>query len=125
MNKVVHFEIPADDLGRARNFYGEVFGWDANDVPEMEYTLVNTGPADEQGNPDEAGYVNGGLLQRNEALTSPIITIGVEDIDAAAEQVEANGGRITVPKMQAGDMGFSAYFEDTEGNLIGLWESAA
>ena len=27
MGKVVHFEIPADDLDRAKSFYGTVFGW--------------------------------------------------------------------------------------------------
>ena len=27
MGKVVHVEIPADDLDRAKSFYGNVFGW--------------------------------------------------------------------------------------------------
>jgi len=27
MDKVVHFEIPADDVDRAKDFYGSVFGW--------------------------------------------------------------------------------------------------
>ena len=33
MSKVVHFEIPADDLDRAKNFYGSVFGWELQTMP--------------------------------------------------------------------------------------------
>lgn len=38
--------------------------------------------------------------------------------------VEAAGGKTAGEKMPVGDMGFAAYFTDTEGNLIGLWETA-
>ena len=48
MRKVVHFEIPADDLERAKEFYGAVFGWELADMPEMDYTVVKTTPVDEQ-----------------------------------------------------------------------------
>ena len=42
MGKVVHFEIPADDLSRAKKFYNTVFAWKASDVPEMEYVMLGT-----------------------------------------------------------------------------------
>ena len=51
MRKVVHFEIPADDLDRAKNFYGLVFGWDLQTMPMPgggEYTSVMTTAVDEQ-----------------------------------------------------------------------------
>lgn len=41
-NKVVHFEIPADDLDRAKKFYQSIFGWKIIDYPEMQYTIVQT-----------------------------------------------------------------------------------
>ena len=35
MDKIVHFEIPVDDLARAKAFYGSIFGWGLDDVPGM------------------------------------------------------------------------------------------
>ena len=69
MSKVVHFEIPADDLDRAKNFYGSVFGWELQTVPmnEGEYTSVITTDVDEQTQqPTEPGAINGGMFVRNE-----------------------------------------------------------
>ncbi len=125
MNKVSHFELPADDITRARRFYSDVFGWASNEDPEMQYTMVQTGPTDEQGVTQEPGFVNGGMRQRDAGITSPIITIEVPDIEAASEQLEANGGQIIISSQQVGELGFSAYFKDTEGNTIGLWQNAA
>ena len=51
MRKVVHFEIPADDLDRAKNFYSSVFGWKLDTMPMPgggEYTSVVTTAVDEQ-----------------------------------------------------------------------------
>jgi predicted enzyme related to lactoylglutathione lyase len=31
MDRVVHFEIPAEDVARAKGFYGSVFGWEMQD----------------------------------------------------------------------------------------------
>ena len=32
-HQVVHFEIPADDIDRAREFYNGVFGWETTEAP--------------------------------------------------------------------------------------------
>lgn len=124
MGKVVHFEIPADDLARAKKFYGTVFGWTLNDFPEMEYTIARTVESDQNGMPKEAGAINGGMLQRQDPVKSPVITIDVDNMDQAAATIEKNGGKIIRPKMPVGDMGFAAYFKDTEGNVVGLWQNA-
>ena len=124
MDKVVHFELPADDLPRARKFYSDVFGWQSDEIPQMQYALVQTAPSDEQGLPKEPGSVNGGMMQRTEMIAGPVITIDVADIDAAAGTIETNGGRMLRGKTQVGDMGFAAYFKDTEGNVVGLWQNA-
>ena len=47
MDKVVHFEIPADELERAQKFYKSVFSWEMNAVPGMEYIMVGTTPLNE------------------------------------------------------------------------------
>ena len=121
--RVVHFEIPFDDQERANTFYAEVFGWTMTPMPEMSYVLATTGPSDE-GPPSEPGFVNGGLLERGQPVTSPVLVLDVEDIDASLEKIEASGGRRVTDRQVVGDMGFSAYFTDSEGNLVGLWQSA-
>jgi predicted enzyme related to lactoylglutathione lyase len=122
-DRVVHFEIPFDDGERAMGFYGEAFGWDVNAMPQMQYVMVSTGPS-EQGPPSEPGFINGGMLQRQLPIGSPVITVNVDDIDASLEKIEKLGGTTVIAKQPVGDMGFSAYFKDTEGNLLGLWQNA-
>jgi|SRR5919206_1244201 predicted enzyme related to lactoylglutathione lyase len=122
--EVVHFEIPADDPDRAAAFYSGAFGWNANSMPDMGYTLFSTGPTTEDGRPAAPGHINGGMMRRQEPYQHPIITIGVDDIDGALAKVSELGGSTVREKMDVGGMGFAAYFEDPEGNLIGLWQTA-
>jgi uncharacterized protein len=122
--RVVHFEVPFDDADRARGFYRDVFDWQIQPMPEMGYNLVSTGPQDDQGMPTEPGYIGGGMLQRQDPVTKPVITLEVADIDATLAAVEKNGGGKIGEKMQVGEMGFAAYFTDSEGNLMGLWQTA-
>ena len=121
--RVVHFEIPFDDGDRARAFYQTTFGWGLTPMPEMGYTMVSTGPMGDQG-PAESGYIGGGMMQRSEPSQGPIITVDVDDIDATLAKVEELGGKIVRPRQEVGQMGFTAYFTDTEGNLTGLWQNA-
>lgn len=122
--KVVHFEIPADDVGRAEAFYREAFGWRINSMPDFNYSTVSTTPADETGMPTEPGAINGGMMARQDPITSPVVTIDVDDIDAALARVEKLGGKTVLARQAVGDMGFTAYFADSEGNLLGLWQNA-
>jgi predicted enzyme related to lactoylglutathione lyase len=122
--RVVHFEIPFDDGDRAREFYAKAFGWNITHVPDMDYTLVSTGPTSQEQGPTEPGYIGGGMLQRSELSRAPVITVDVDDIDATLAKVEQLGGKVVRPKAEVGQMGFSAYFNDPEGNLTGLWQNA-
>jgi predicted enzyme related to lactoylglutathione lyase len=126
MPKVVHFEIPAEDLDRAKNFYGSVFGWklETMPMPGGEYTSVITTPVDEQTQvPNQPGAINGGMMQRDERTPSPVITIDVEGIDDALKEIEASGGTTVTPRTAIPGMGAFAYFKDPEGNVLGLWET--
>lgn len=122
--RVVHFEIPAEDMDRAAEFYRAAFGWEIRPMPELDYVMVMPTPTDDQGMPVEAGSINGGMFKRDAERPSPVVTIDVADIDAALEKVASLGGRAALPKQVVGDMGFAAYFTDSEGNLMGLWQSA-
>ena len=125
--KVVHFEVPYDDGDRARAFYGEVFGWQLMPMPEMKYTMVMTGPSDQETGPTEPGFINGGMFERSETFPGkgPNLVIDVPSIDDAFRKVTEAGGSVAGEKTAVGDMGFAGYFTDTEGNLMGLWETAA
>ncbi len=123
-DSVVHFEIPVDKMDRAQKFYKETFGWAINSMPEMEYTLVGTTTADANGRPTEPGAINGGMLERQDPVKHPTVTINVQSIDDAEKRIQRNGGKMIRKKMPVGDMGFAAYFQDTEGNVVGLWETA-
>ena len=121
--RIVHFEIPFDDGERAREFYREAFGWELMELPDMNYTLVTTGPSGETG-PTEPGYINGGMIDRAVGPASgPVVTVDVDDIDTALATIERLGGTKLVGRTEVGGMGWSAYFRDREGNVLGLWES--
>lgn len=124
--KVVHFEIPFDDGDRAGNFYQEAFGWQTMSMPEMDYTMVMTGPSDPETGPTEPGFINGGMFQRSPEFPgkAPNLVIDVPSVEQALRDVEAAGGKTVAAKTAVGDMGFTGYFTDTEGNLLGVWESA-
>ena len=127
MRKVVHFEIPADDVERAKSFYGSVFDWELNtmQMDEGEYTIATTTPVDESMMPTESGGINGGLMQRSDETPSPVITIDVDDIEQSLKDVEAAGGSTVTPRTPIPGMGAFGYFKDPEGNVMGLWETSA
>jgi uncharacterized protein len=122
--RVVHFEIPFDDGDRARTFYQQAFGWQLMPMPEMSYTIVMTGPSGDQG-PTESGFINGGMMQREDPFTAPNLVIDVDNLEDALKAVNEAGGSTVSERQAVGDMGFAAYFKDSEGNLVGLWETAA
>ena len=93
-------------------------------VPGGEYTSVVTTPVDQQTQmPTEPGAINGGMMERNANTPAPVITIDVDAIDAALQVVEAEGGSTVQPRTEIPGMGAFAYFKDSEGNVMGLWET--
>jgi uncharacterized protein len=126
MNKVVHFEIPMDDTERAQKFYKELFGWEIIPAQGMPYWMVHTVACDENMMPKEAGAINGGMLKRDAEKdpsgVHPVIVIKVEDADEHCKKVESAGGKVVMPVVQVGDMGKYARVQDTENNVIGLWQ---
>ena len=63
------------------------------------------------------------MLRRESPTDRPVITVDVEDIDAALEKIEELGGMKVLGRQEVGDMGYAAYFRDVEGNLMGLWQA--
>jgi predicted enzyme related to lactoylglutathione lyase len=123
MDKVVHFEIPFDSKQRAMKFYADSFGWQLVDVPEMKYVMAHTVAVDEQQMPTEKGAINGGLFERPREAPNPTIYVGVQSVDATIKKVEAAGGKVVTPRTPIPGMGAFARVADTEGNIVGLFES--
>lgn len=122
MDKVVHFEVPADDVERAKKFYSECFDWQIEEIPQMDYTIMRTVEIDENQNPKEPGAINGGLFKRQADMPHPQFFIHVNDINQSLEKIKDRGGEVIRGKTPVGDMGFVANFKDPEGNILGLWQ---
>ena len=125
MDKVVHFEIPADDPARAKKFYEKVFGWKVEAVPggEMPYWIVHTVAVDEKTRmPKEAGAINGGIFKR-QAAEKPTVVIDVSSVDEYIKKIQKAGGKVTMPKQNVMDMGYYAKVLDSEGNEIGIFQT--
>ena len=125
MDSIVHFEIPARDPKRASAFYSKAFGWQIDQYPDFEYWSLGTTASDNRV-PTSPGAINGGMGKKGATAPEHVtVTIGVADIDATLESVKKLGGKTVTKKTSIGDMGFSAYFQDTEGNIIGLYQYPA
>lgn len=122
MNRVVHFEIQADDVDRAIKFYKNVFGWEFPEWMRGVYWGIMTALEGSK----EPG-INGGLLKRP-AKTPPqehganayVCTVQVDNFDKIAEKIEKAGGKVAVPKHAIQGIAWQGYFLDTEGNTFGL-----
>lgn len=120
-NPVVHFEIQADDVDRAKKFYENVLGWKIDQMMKkeesgMDYWGLTTRPEGQPG-------INGGLYQRgDDKLYTYDCTVQVEDLDTAIDAVKANGGKITKEKGEIPGVGWFAGALDTEGNRFGLMQ---
>ena len=118
MTRVVWFEIPADDLGRAAKFYEDVFGWkiDRWDSP-FDYWLVTNEKDDEQ-------YINGALTTKDEKKSVRYNKfINVDSYDESANKIEIEGGKMLTRKMNIPGIGKMGSFQDTEGNVLAIVES--
>ena len=115
-SSIVWFEIPADNVERAKKFYGELFGWNIEKFPgPMEYWHIDTGGGDDS--PD------GGLLKRQNPGHQGITNyVGVASVDQFVGKVQKLGGKVCMPKTAVPQSGYFAVCQDTENNTFALWE---
>jgi predicted enzyme related to lactoylglutathione lyase len=125
MEKAGHFEIPVDDMKRAQAFYSKIFGWSIMAPPGMEgeYHLAMTVASDQTGRPTETGGINGALYKKSGKQDGTVLVIIVDSIDGHMARIEAAGGKMVRGKTPVMEMGFYAQAADTEGNIIGLFET--
>ena len=113
--EITHIEFPADDIERAKRFYSAVAGWEFGEMEGFpNYWLFRTG--------ETAG---GGLGVRGDSVSDVIrVYISVDKLEPAVAAAEANGGSVITPPSDVPGQGRYAAVRDSEGNEIGLWESA-
>jgi predicted enzyme related to lactoylglutathione lyase len=113
--EITHIEIPADDVERAKQFYGAVAGWDFSEMDGFpDYWLFRT-----------AEGSGGGIGKRGESVGDVIrVYITVDKLEPAVAAAEANGGSVTTPPSDVPGQGRYAVVRDPEGSEIALWESA-
>ena len=123
MSRAVHFEIHASQPQALIDFYSGLFGWSFNKWERGDYWMIHTGPQDQPG-------INGGLLPRCGAVPESmapvnafVITVDVDDVDAAMASGHALGGVTAVPKMAVPGIGWLAYLKDPDGNIFGLMQA--
>jgi hypothetical protein len=117
MPTICHFEIPAEDIERAKKFYTELFDWKIEKTEgPMEYWLITTTtPSGEKG-------VDGGMMKRQNPQQPITIYIDVPSVDEYVVKVEKLGGKVVVPKTAVPKVGYFAVCTDTENNTFALWE---
>jgi predicted enzyme related to lactoylglutathione lyase len=113
---VSHFDVHADDLPRARRFYETVFDWKFNPWGPPDFFLIEMGKEDDPG-------IHGALAKRREHVAGkPMFgyecTISVANVDETAAAIEANGGKVILPKSCINGVGWIIQFLDSEGNVV-------
>ena len=88
----------------------------------IDYTRLLTIKVDEKAVSQRPFEVNAAILKKDKIVTGPIITISVADMDDTLRRIEKAGGKVLVGKTEFGKRGYTAYFKDTEGNVMGLWQ---
>ena len=69
--------------------------------------------------------INGAILRREAPITRLVTTIDVESLDETVKKLTAAGGRVIEERKAVTGIGWHAYCEDTEGNVIGVLEPDA
>ncbi|RJQ72748.1 VOC family protein [Pseudonocardiaceae bacterium YIM PH 21723] len=102
-----HFEIHTQDPDRAKEFYHTLFGWDFSQWPEDPRWLVPEGAIPHQGASPADPFV---------------VTVSVDDCQGAVDTALQAGGSLALNRQPVPGVGWLAYIEDTEGNILGLLE---
>ena len=120
MSPVVFFEMPANDMNRAKEFYKKVLGWYISPDYENYYFALTT-LSDENKIPKVVGQINGGIQKKDDTIDKLRLMIHVTDLDETLKRALDEGGKILIPPKKIPGY-YYAVIMDTEGNEINLAE---
>lgn len=111
--RLVHFELPAADTGRAREFWGGLFGWEFSSWSgPVEYHVTEAG-----------GEPGGAIYPTASGLTGPIVYFDVDEIGEALARVTELGGEVVEGRAPISGVGWFARCRDSEGNVFSLFQA--
>ncbi|UJP40905.1 VOC family protein [Cellulomonas palmilytica] len=110
---ITHIDIPVSDLAAGATFYSQLFGWQIAEVPGYEGYPMWQAPNKISG---------GGLAPRDESFTQPRSYVEVDSIDEALAKAVELGGTVLQGKQPISETSWWAFFQDPDGNVIGLYE---
>jgi predicted enzyme related to lactoylglutathione lyase len=118
-NALNWFEIPVTDMARAKHFYQVVFSIHMDDMnmPGMEMATFPYEP--------NSGKASGALVKsdyHHPSKDGVVVYLNANpDMSETLDRIQAEHGEIVMPKTKISDeIGFMAFFIDSEGNRIAL-----
>ena len=117
------FELPVNDMERAKEFYASIFDIQMADNMEMGTSVMSFFPFE-----TDASGATGTLIKQESYIPSQqgvLIYFSVTEINDVLPRITSNGGKIINEKMPIGEHGFVAHFEDCEGNKVALHQQAS
>lgn len=119
MGEFVWNELATTNVQKAKDFYGQVFGWEFVDknADDMTYTVIK------KNNKEFGGIWAIPTAQQNQIPTHWLAYILVENVEKSLEKAIQNGATLIKPVQKVGEMGLFAIIKDPEGAHIALWQS--
>ena len=109
---IVHVELHSADPAKSKAFYGEVFGWKFEEMPEMNYTMWRA--------ENEPG---GGIMQTMEGRPPQVLNyILAESVEDTLRDIMGAGGIVIQPKMEIPGQGWWALFQEPGGTMMAIYE---
>ena len=112
-NPFVHVELMTTDVNKAKAFYGELFDWQLEDIPDMDYTLIKVGEG------------TGGGMMKTVQPDSPscwLAYVLVDDANVSTEKARNLGATICKEVTEIPGIGWFSVITDPTGATLALWQ---
>jgi uncharacterized protein len=112
-NPFVHVELMSTDVTKSKEFYQSLFDWKLEDVPGMDYTIINVGEG-----------TGGGMMQvpMPGMPSSWMAYVLVDDLAACTEKAKSLGANIVKPITEVPGMGSFSVMVDPIGAALAMWQ---
>lgn len=108
-------DLFTSDPAESRAFYGELFGWTAEEAGEEYGGYVNF---------LKEGLLVAGCMGNDGQSGAPdawTVYLATKDVRAAADAALAEGGQVVLPAMDVMELGAMAVVTDAGGAAVGAW----